>query len=151
MLQVPLPESLCSSPTKATIGTSPYTQNVTSCPLMPKNLQSTLMNSIKNSGNKSLLHNVAINFWLSQVISGSGLQDQRQSLPQCQIPTYYTSVLKTFQQECWCYDFPHFVLLVNTLTYFSYPSGSLLSQWTFSHHIWHICLLMLTFVPRFIF
>ena len=31
--------------------------------------------------------------------------------------------------------FSYFVLLVNTLTYFSYPSGSLLSQWTFSHHI----------------
>ena len=50
-----------------------------------------------------------------------------------------------------CYDFPYFVLLVNTLTYYSYPSRSLLSQWTFSHHIWHICLLILTFIPCFIF
>ena len=29
-----------------------------------------------------------------------------------------------------CYDFPYFVLLVNTPTYFSYLSGSLLSQRT---------------------
>ena len=43
------------------------------------------------------------------------------------------------------------VLLVSTLIYFSNPSGSLLSQWTFSHHIWQICLLRLTFVPRFTF
>ena len=34
-----------------------------------------------------------------------------------------------------CYDFPYSVLLVNTLTYFSDPFGSLLSQRTFSHHI----------------
>ena len=51
-----------------------------------------------------------------------------------------------------CYDFlPYFVLLVIPLTYFSNPFEQSLSQWTISHYIWQICLLMLTFVPHFIF
>ena len=46
---------------------------------------------------------------------------------------------------------PYSVLLVTPLTYFSYLFGWSLSQQTISHHIWHICLLTFTFVPRFIF
>ena len=79
--------------------------------------------------------------------------DKPLSLPQLNTPPpsplYPVHVFNVLQSTC--YNFPYFVLLVNILTYFSDPSGSLLSQRTFSHLIWHIWLLILTFVPCFIF
>ena len=65
MLQVPPPESLHSSPTKAIIQTSLYTQNVAAHPLVPENSKLTLVNSIKNSRNKSPLHSVTTNSQLT--------------------------------------------------------------------------------------
>ena len=43
----------------------------------------------------------------------------------------------------------HSVLLVITLTYFSYLFGQTLLHWIISHYPWHICWLTSTFVPRF--
>ena len=88
MLQAPLPEFLHSSPIKATIQTSPYIHNMTSHPLMPENLQSTSMNSIKNSGNKSLLHNIAINFQLMP--SNLQLWTSRSETKSTSTPNSYT-------------------------------------------------------------
>ena len=43
------------------------------------------------------------------------------------------------------------LVLVITLTHFSYLFGPLLSEQTISHHLWHICWLILTFVHHFTF
>ena len=73
-----------SATTGTIIQTSPYTWNMTSHPLMPENLQLTLMNSIRNSRNKSLLHNIAINFQLmpdNLQLQTSKLETKSTSMP----------------------------------------------------------------------